>query len=114
MNTLLAQLKAALGTDHVWAQGDPAHDLTPYEQDWRQRTRGRALAVVRPGNTAEVAAVVSACVAAGTPVVPQGGNTGLVVGGVPDTSGREVVLSLQRMNRVRALDPDNLTFELGG
>jgi FAD/FMN-containing dehydrogenase len=66
--------------------------------------------VVRPGSTEEVAAVVRLCAAAGTPIVPQGGNTGLVVGGVPDASGREVVLSLTRMNRVRAIDAANLTM----
>jgi FAD/FMN-containing dehydrogenase len=65
---------------------------------------------VRPGNTEEVAAVVRACAAAGAPLVPQGGNTGLVVGSTPDASGTQVVLSLQRMNRVRAIDAANLTL----
>ncbi|WP_205763643.1 FAD-binding oxidoreductase, partial [Acidovorax sp. SRB_24] len=85
-------------------------DLTAYEQDWRRRVRGKALAVVRPGNVQEVAAVVRACAAAGAPIVPQGGNTGLSVGSTPDGSGREVVLSLTRLNAVRAVDPDNLTM----
>jgi FAD/FMN-containing dehydrogenase len=106
MNELIPQLRAAVGAAHVLTEGD----LSAWETDWRKRTRGKALAVVRPGSTAEVAAVVRACAAAGTPVVPQGGNTGLVVGGVPDESGREVVLSLTRLNRVRAIDPDNLTM----
>jgi FAD/FMN-containing dehydrogenase len=105
MNTeLIAQLRAAAGATNVLTE-----DLGAWEQDWRKRTRGKALAVVRPGSTEEVAAVVRACAAAGTPVVPQGGNTGLVVGGVPDASGREVVLSLTRLNKVRAIDPANLT-----
>jgi FAD/FMN-containing dehydrogenase len=69
-----------------------------------------ALAVVRPGNTQEVAAVVKACAAARTPIVPQGGNTGLVVGGVPDGTGSQIVLSMTRMNAVRAIDPANLTI----
>ena len=60
----------------------------PYEVDWRKRYRGRALAVVRPGSTAEVAAVVRACAAHGAAIVAQGGNTGLVGGSVPDASGR--------------------------
>ncbi|MCC2632945.1 MAG: FAD-binding oxidoreductase, partial [Ramlibacter sp.] len=85
-------------------------DLSAWELDWRKRSRGKALAVVRPGSTAEVAAVVRLCAEAGAPMVPQGGNTGLVVGGVPDESGREVVLSLTRMNRVRAVDRDNLAM----
>ncbi|HYF41884.1 MAG TPA: FAD-binding oxidoreductase, partial [Ramlibacter sp.] len=106
MTGLLEQLRAAVGAANVLADGD----LAGYEQDWRKRMRGKALAVVRPGSTEEVAAVVRACAAAGAPIVPQGGNTGMVVGGVPDTSGREVVLSLQRMSAIRALDPDNLTL----
>ena len=66
--------------------------------------------MVRPGCTAEVAAVVRACAAAGVSLVPQGGNTGLVGGGVPDDQGRQVLLSLRRMTAVRALDADNLTL----
>jgi FAD/FMN-containing dehydrogenase len=106
MTELFEKLRAAVGAGHVLTDGD----LTAWEQDWRKRTRGKALAVVRPGSTAEVAAVVRACAAAGAPIVPQGGNTGLVVGGVPDESGREVVLSLTRMNQVRGIDPHNLTM----
>ena len=103
---LLTALRAALGDAHVLTEGD----LSSYEQDWRKRVRGKALAVVRPGNTQEVAAVVKACAKAGVSVVPQGGNTGLVVGSIPDTSGTQVLLSLQRMNAVRAIDADNLTL----
>ena len=103
---LLNTLSQTRGTAHVLTTGD----LTAYEQDWRKRTRGQALAVVRPGNTQEVAAVVKACAQAGVSIVPQGGNTGLVVGGIPDNSGTQVLLSLQRMNAVRAVDGDNLTI----
>ena len=85
-------------------------DLSGYELDWRKRWRGRALAVVRPGSTAEVAAVVKACADAGISLVPQGGNTGLVGGGVPDDQARQVVLSLRRMTAVRQIDTDNLTM----
>ncbi|AEG92541.1 FAD-binding oxidoreductase [Ramlibacter tataouinensis] len=111
MNGLLDQLAAIVGANNVLNQGD----LSAWELDWRKRSRGKALAVVRPGSTAEVAAVVQACAAAGTPLVPQGGNTGLVVGGIPDPSGTQVVLSLQRMARVRELDAANLaiTVEAG-
>ena len=104
-----AQLRAIVGDAHVLCHEDGA-DLSAYEQDWRKRHRGRALAVVRPGSTQEVAAVVQACAAAGVSVVPQGGNTGLVVGSVPDTTGTQVVLSLQRMHAVRAIDVANLTI----
>ncbi|MGA1576516.1 MAG: FAD-binding oxidoreductase, partial [Burkholderiaceae bacterium] len=70
----------------------------------------RALAVGRPKNTQEVAAVLRHCATHATPVVAQGGNTGLAMGSTPDTSGRAVVLSTTRMNRLRALDRANLTM----
>ncbi len=105
MEKLLNDLRAIVGAPHVLADGD----LSAFELDWRKRSRGKALAVVRPGNTAEVAAAVKACAAAGISLVPQGGNTGLVGGSVPDDTGRQVVMSLQRMNAVRALDKANLT-----
>ena len=101
---LIETLRRTVGAQQVLTEGD----LSAYEQDWRRRMRGKARAVVRPASVQEVAAVVRACAAAGAPIVPQGGNTGLSVGSTPDTSGREVVLSLGRMNAVRALDPDNL------
>jgi FAD/FMN-containing dehydrogenase len=104
--TLLPALASIVGPAHL-LQGEAA---APHEVDWRKRYQGRALAVVRPGSTAEVAAVVRACRAAGTPIVPQGGNTGLVGGGVPDASGGQVVLSLVRLNRIRGVDVDNLTL----
>ena len=104
--TLLDALRAALGAAQVLSEGD----LSAWERDWRRRWHGKALAVVRPGSTAEVAAVVRACAAHGVSVVPQGGNTGLVGGGVPDASGTQVLLSLQRLNRVRAIDEANLTL----
>jgi FAD/FMN-containing dehydrogenase len=110
MSALLERLRAICGPAHVLTHDDPATDLSAWEQDWRKRSRGRALAVVRPGSTAEVADVVKSCAAHGTSIVPQGGNTGLVVGSVPDDSGTQVVLSLARMNAVRAIDPDNLTM----
>ncbi|MFT3815107.1 MAG: FAD-binding oxidoreductase [Acidovorax sp.] len=103
---LLDTLRHTVGPAHVLTEGD----LTPWEQDWRRRTRGKALAVVRPGSTDEVAAVVRACAAARTAIVPQGGNTGLVVGSVPDGTGTQVVLNLTRLNAVRAIDKDNLAL----
>jgi FAD/FMN-containing dehydrogenase len=103
---LLEALRAALGEAHVLTRGD----LSAWELDWRKRWRGKALAVVRPGSTEEVAAVVRACASHGAATVPQGGNTGLVGGGVPDASGTQVLLSLARMNRIRELDRANLTL----
>jgi hypothetical protein len=98
--TLLAELRAAVGDAAVLTDGD----LSAWEVDWRKRSRGRALAVVRPASTDEVAAVVRVCAAHATPIVTQGGNTGLVGGSVPDASGAQIVLSLTRMNRIRAID----------
>ena len=106
MSDFLATLRSLVGPAHVLTEGD----LTAYERDWRGRLHGKALAVVRPANTDEVAAVVRACAAFGVPMVPQGGNTSLSVGSTPDTSGREVVLSLTRMNAVRDTDLANLTM----
>ncbi|MGP1629874.1 MAG: FAD-binding oxidoreductase, partial [Giesbergeria sp.] len=106
MSDFLATLRSLVGEAHVLTEGD----LTAWERDWRGRRQGKALAVVRPANTQEVADVVRACAAFGVPVVPQGGNTSLSVGSTPDTSGRELVLSLTRMNAVRETDLANLTM----
>ena len=105
-DALLPALRVIVGDSHVLIDGD----LTGYELDWRKRERGKALAVVRPASTAQVAAVVKACAEAGVSIVPQGGNTGMVVGSTPDATGTQVVLSLTRMNAVRALDGGNLTI----
>ena len=105
-NSVLDALRAIVGTAHVLTEGD----LSRWEQDWRRRTHGKALAVVRPANTAEVAAVVQLCAATGTPLIPQGGNTSLSVGSTPDASGTQLVLSLQRMQAIRHIDGDNLTI----
>jgi len=102
----LEQLRSICGQAHVLAEGD----LSAWEVDWRKRSFGKALAVVRPGNTDEVAQVVKACLAARVSLVPQGGNTGLVVGSTPDDSGTQVVLSLQRLRAVRQIDAANLTI----
>ena len=104
--TLLETLRASVGAHNVLTEGD----LSAWQQDWRRRWHGKALAVVRPGSTAEVAAVVRLCAAHGVSMVPQGGNTGLVGGGVPDDTGTQILLSLQRLNRVRQIDTANLTL----
>jgi len=106
VTALIQDLARIVGDAHVLHEGD----LSAWELDWRKRSRGKALAVVRPATTEQVAAVVRACAAAGTPIVPQGGNTGLVVGGTPDASGTQVVMSLQRMHAVRVIDTANLTL----
>ena len=107
---LLHALREIVGAEHVLHEGD----LGAWEADWRGRVRGRALAVVRPATTQQVADVVRLCAqhqaALGISIVPQGGNTGLVVGSTPDESGNQIVLSLTRMRAVRALDAANLTI----
>jgi FAD/FMN-containing dehydrogenase len=103
---LLDTLRGIVGAPNVLTEGD----LSAWEMDWRKRERGQALAVVRPGSTDEVAQVVKACAAVGVSMVPQGGNTGMVVGSTPDASGEQVVLSLTRMNKIRKLDGANLTI----
>ncbi|MBT9494139.1 MAG: FAD-binding oxidoreductase [Paucibacter sp.] len=102
----LAELGLLLGDAGLLCDGD----LSAYELDWRRRYAGRALAVARPANTAEVAAVVKLCIKHGVGLVPQGGNTGLVGGSTPDASGTQLLLSLSRMNQVRAIDAANLTM----
>ena len=93
---------------------DPA-ELAPFLTDWRGRYSGNALAVAQPDSTADVAAVVRWCAGHRVPIVPQGGNTGLSGGGTPDSSGAALVLSLARLNKVRAVDPVNnsMTVEAG-
>jgi len=83
--------------------------------DWRGRYSGRARCVVKPASTEEVAAVVALCAAERIPMVPQGGNTGLVGGATPQHDGHEVVINLSRMKRIREIDAANntLTAEAG-
>lgn len=79
-------------------------EAAPFLTDWRGLWRGRAIGVVQPVTTAEVAEVVRWCAAHGAPIVPQGGNTGLSGGATPDDSGQALVLSLARLNQIRAVD----------
>jgi FAD/FMN-containing dehydrogenase len=106
--TLLDMLRTIVGAVHVLTE---PRDVAPYLTDWRRTFTGSALCVVRPRSTADVSTVVRLCGRAGLAVVPQGGNTGMAVGAVPDASGSQVVLSLTRMNRIRSLDPASLTVE---
>jgi FAD/FMN-containing dehydrogenase len=99
--SLEQDLASIVGPDHVLA--DP--QLTaPYDTDWTRRFTGRARAVVRPASTTETAAVLACCTAAGVPVVPQGGNTGLVGGSVPRGDGEQVVVSTRRLTLLEPVD----------
>jgi FAD/FMN-containing dehydrogenase len=96
---VVGALRAIVGEAHVLTEADV---VAGYEVDWTGRFRGRTPAVVRPADTRDVAAVVQWCAAAGVALVAQGGNTGLVGGGVP--LGGEVVLSLRRLDDLGEVD----------
>ncbi len=102
---LVDGLRAIVGDANVITD---AAGMETYMNEERGLFHGHARAVVRPGSTAEVAAVVRACAAAGVKVVPQGGNTGLVGGAVADTGA--VIVAMARMNAIRALNPDDFTM----
>ncbi|MEI7297461.1 FAD-binding oxidoreductase [Paraburkholderia tropica] len=90
-------------------------DMSGFLTDYRGRWHGRALAVAEPDTTQDVAAILRWCHTQRVAVVPQGGNTGLAGGSVPDSTGNAIVLSLQRLNRIRAVDPvgNTLVAEAG-
>ena len=81
-------------------------------EDWRRLYKGKTSAIIRPANTEEVAAVVRLCAAAGVPIVTQGGNTSMVGGAVPNEDGSELILSTARLNRVREIDPIDMTLTI--
>ena len=103
MSNLLKRLADVVGPDHCLT--DPAL-IESFTTDWGGRWGGPALAVVRPGSTAEVAAVVTTCARDGVPVIPQGGNTGLVAGGVPaaESDPLPVIISTRRLTRLDPID----------
>ncbi|HCN91272.1 MAG TPA: hydroxyacid dehydrogenase, partial [Oxalobacteraceae bacterium] len=88
MNNFLERCRSAVGAAYVLTD---SADTAPHLTDWRRRYTGAALAVIKPGSTDEVAAIVRLCNEFRVPVVPQGGNTGLVLGSVPDRSGAAIV-----------------------
>lgn len=112
MDNLLSQLRGLVGEANLLTD---APDTAPYLTDWRGNYHGKALAVIKPDSTTQVAAIVKHCIQAGISIVPQGGNTGLVGGGIPDDSGQSLVLSLTRLNRIRSVDVANhsITAEAG-
>ena len=89
--------------------------MAPYLVEWRDRYRGKAALVLKPGETEEVSAILEHANATRTAIVPQGGNTGLVGGQIPFETGHEVVVSLERLNRVRDIDlaSNTMTVEAG-
>ncbi len=108
----ISRLGTAVGPQGIYT--DPV-DLEPYIVDWRGIYRGNAAAVVRPATTEQVAAVVKICAETKTPIVPQGGNTGMCGATVPNARDNPVVIALGRMNRIRNVDALNntMTVEAG-
>ena len=101
---LLAELESRLGPRGY--SSDP-EAMAPWLVDWRGRYRGRAAALLSPGSTAEVQAIVERCCAERVALVPQGGNTSMVGGATPDEGGAALLLSLRRMNRIRIVSADD-------
>jgi FAD/FMN-containing dehydrogenase len=106
---LIEALRARLGPHGVLT--DPS-DTAPYCEDWRRLYRGQTPAVLRPASTGEVAEAVRLCADHSVPIVPQGGNTSMVGGAAVSEDGSQIVLSLSRLNKVRAIDPVDMTMEI--
>lgn len=104
---ILDRMAGIVGARNIIAEPDA---MVPYLKEWRDLFRGKAMAVVRPGSTQEVAALVKLAAETGTTLVPQGGNTGLVGGQIPVAEGREIILSLQRLDKLREVDVDGNTM----
>jgi FAD/FMN-containing dehydrogenase len=109
MNSILSQLNQILEQKYILIEEE---DKAPYLTDWRKRYTGKALAVVLPRTTQEVAKIVQLCAANQIALVPQGGNTGFCGGATPDDSGEQIVLNLKRMNTIREIDVANQTITL--
>jgi len=103
----ISALQKIIGAEQVITH---PNDLEPYLIDWRKRYKGQALAALRPANTLEVSEIVKLCSTNHIAIVPQGGNTGMCGGATPNPTGRQVVISLQRMNQVRSIDIANQTM----
>ncbi len=109
MQTFLEQLHQVLDQKYILTEDQ---DKTPYLTDWRKRYSGKALAVVLPRTAQEVAQIVRLCASNQVAVVPQGGHTGFCGGATPDSSGKQIVLNLKRMNTIREIDVANQTITL--
>ena len=108
-NIFIGRCQECIGAENVYtAESDKA----PFLTDWSKRYTGTALAVLKPKNTNEVAALVTLCQAANMAIVPQGGNTGLCGGATPGKNGDCVVISTSRLNQIRELDLQNSTITL--
>jgi len=109
MENLIDQLAQLVGKQFLLTDDQ---EKSPYLTDWRKRFTGKALAVVLPKTTAEVAQIVQLCAAANVSIVPQGGHTGFCGGATPDDTGKQIILNLKRMNQIREIDVANQTITL--
>ena len=109
MNRFIDQLKEVLEQKYILIEDQ---DKAPYLTDWRKRYTGKALAVILPRTSEEVAQIVKLCAANQIAIVPQGGHTGFCGGATPDDSGEQIVLNLKRMNAIRDIDIANQTITL--
>jgi len=105
MSDVLARLKSAVGPKGF---SEDAAEIAPHLVEWRGKYQGRTLLLLKPRTTAEVSAILSICNETRTPIVPQGGNTGLVGGQIPLNG--EILLSLSRMNKIRNVDAESMTM----
>jgi FAD/FMN-containing dehydrogenase len=110
IQSVLSEFESAIGKQYVLDQDE---DKNPYLTDWGKRYKGKALAVLKPGNTAEVASLVKICNTYRISIVPQGGNTGLCGGATPDNTGDSVIILLHRLNQISDVDIPNSTITVG-
>jgi len=109
---IVARFAEIIGANHVLTDPDAVH---PYCVEWRDLFLGKTPAVLRPGSAEDIARILRLANELGVAIIPQGGNTGLVAGQIPDETGTEVVLSLERLDKIRDVDPanDTMTVEAG-
>ena len=106
-DAVIDSLKAIVGSGG-WTSDE--HELEPFLTEWRGVLKGRTPILLRPSSTEQVAGIVRTCAEHGVAIVPQGGNTGMCGGAVPDGSGDQVVLNLSRLNRIRRVDPEDFSL----
>jgi FAD/FMN-containing dehydrogenase len=104
---LIDELKSIVGSCGYTSK---PNELLPHLTEWRDIYHGETLLMVSPNSTAQVSAIIKACAKAKTAIVPQGGNTGLCGGAIPDQSGQQVLLSLARMNAIRSVSPNDFSM----
>lgn len=108
VETILSSIEGMVGACYVLSDGD----FSKWSTDWKGQYVGRPLAVVRPADVRQVSEVIAYCNANHIKIVPQGGNTGMVAGAIPDNSGEQIVLDLTRLNQVRKIEASNLAIHV--